>query len=98
MAKSTFPWPPDSMSPAGLLTGLVILGGVLSGCSAFGGTAAGWGTTQPYAHEPMTENSVAVPVASGEEAGRVDVRFRKLGHVSPSFWSAQPTHGSGMGD
>ena len=51
---------------AGLLTGLALLAGALAGCSAFGGSAAQWGPAEPYAHEPMTENSVAVPVAGGE--------------------------------
>jgi hypothetical protein len=51
---------------AGVLAGLALLAGALAGCSAFGDNSAQWGPAEPYAHEPMTENSVAVPVAGGE--------------------------------
>jgi hypothetical protein len=64
---------------AGLLTGLALLAGALAGCSAFGGSPAQWGPAEPYAHEPMTENSVAVPVAGGE-VGRVAGALEAAGY------------------
>jgi hypothetical protein len=51
---------------ARLLTGLALLAGALAGCSAFGEASAPWGPAEPYAHKPLSENSVAVPVAGGE--------------------------------
>jgi hypothetical protein len=58
---------------------LVLLGGSLTGCNAIDGNPGTWGPSQPYAHEPMNETSVAVPVASEGETGSVARSLEKAG-------------------
>ena len=58
---------------------VALLGGSLAGCDAIGGNPGAWGPSEPYAHEPMNETSVAVPVASEGETGRVTRSLEKAG-------------------
>jgi hypothetical protein len=74
--------------------GLVLLGCSLTGCNAIDGNPGTWGPSQPYAHEPMNETSVAVPVASEGETGSVARSLEKAGFFCAQVRandSARPT-------
>lgn len=61
------------------IAALVLLGGSVTGCNAIEGSPGTWGPSQPYAHEPMNEISVATPVASEGETGSVARSLEKAG-------------------
>lgn len=62
-----------------VISAFVLLGGSVTGCSAIDGNPGTWGPSEPYAHDPMNETSMAVPVASDGEAGSVAHSLEKEG-------------------
>ena len=62
-----------------VIAALVLLGGSVALCDAIDGNPETWGPSEPYAHDPMNETSVAIPVASEGDVGSVARSLEKAG-------------------